>query len=147
MRRRGEGRADADTTDGGSGALLTMTSFFDAIAAGDYDEVETHLNAGADPNAPGSANLPPLHAAVAASEGELLRLLASRGADLERRDGWKRTALMLAAASNEVECAEMLVALGADPAEAQELAGDNEELLANPYYLGLNRPRATGDEY
>ena len=107
-----------------------MTSFFDAIAAGDYDEVETHLNAGADPNAPGSANLPPLHAAVAASEGELIRLLASRGADLERRDGWRRTALMLAAASNEVECAEMLVALGADPAEAQELAGDNEELLA-----------------
>ena len=64
----------------------TMTSFFDAIAAGDYDEVETHLNAGADPNAPGPANLPPLHAAVAASEGELIRLLASRGADLERRE-------------------------------------------------------------
>ena len=28
-----------------------------------------------------------------------------------------------------------------------DVGTDNEELLANPYYLGLNRPRATGDEY
>ncbi|WP_328807718.1 ankyrin repeat domain-containing protein [Nonomuraea antri] len=53
--------------------------------------------------------------AAAAGDAAAVREAVTEGADLEARDGNRRTALLLAAAADHVEVAQILVAAGADP--------------------------------
>ncbi|MEV0581430.1 ankyrin repeat domain-containing protein [Nonomuraea sp. NPDC050310] len=53
--------------------------------------------------------------AAAAGDAAAVREAVNEGADLEARNGQRRTALLLAASADHVEVAQILVAAGADP--------------------------------
>ncbi|WP_327087827.1 ankyrin repeat domain-containing protein [Nonomuraea sp. NBC_01738] len=53
--------------------------------------------------------------AAAAGDAAAVREAVTEGANLEARDGRRRTALLLASAADHVEVAQILVAAGADP--------------------------------
>lgn len=53
--------------------------------------------------------------AAAAGDAAAVREAVMEGANLEARDGQRRTALLLAAAADHVDVAQILVAAGADP--------------------------------
>jgi hypothetical protein len=81
------------------------------------------LQAGADVNAPDSAQRTPLHMAVERADAALVKILLDHHARLTSRDrtGW--TPLHHAAAKNLVAIARLLLDAGADPNYPSELGG------------------------
>ncbi|MEV1001469.1 ankyrin repeat domain-containing protein [Nonomuraea sp. NPDC050202] len=69
-----------------------------------------------------------LLAAAARGDAAAVRNALRSGADIEARDGRRRTALLLAAAADHVEVAEVLVEAGADP-DAQDARQDTPWLV------------------
>jgi ankyrin repeat protein len=74
------------------------------------------IDAGADLDEGGSAEMAPLHAATVNNHLEVLRLLLDAGAKVDVRDAWGRTPLHYAAGEGHTEAAEALIASGADRA-------------------------------
>lgn len=90
-------------------ARLTQTPLARAVELDASDAVALLLAAGADVNA---GNLSPLECAV--PHLPMVRLLTARGADVNRRDGWRRTPLHVAAiADSHAEVVRHLIACGA----------------------------------
>jgi truncated hemoglobin YjbI len=99
-----------------------------AAAAGSLDVVELLLQLGADPNTTDEAGHAPLYCVgnecSADTGGDVVRLLAQRGANLDAQDGVKRcTALHMAARRGNVSVARALLDCGAD-IEARDSVGD-----------------------
>ncbi|MFC4122936.1 ankyrin repeat domain-containing protein [Nonomuraea zeae] len=69
-----------------------------------------------------------LLAGAARGDAVAVRDALGSGADVEARDGQRRTALLLAAAADHVEAATVLVAAGADP-NAQDFRHDTPWLV------------------
>ncbi|MGV9773499.1 ankyrin repeat domain-containing protein [Streptosporangium sp. NPDC003464] len=69
-----------------------------------------------------------LLAGAARGDAAEVRDALQSGADVEARDGQRRTALLLASAADHVEVAEVLVAAGADP-DAADLKHDTPWLV------------------
>eukprot|EP00695_Tsukubamonas_globosa_P002165 TRINITY_DN3264_c0_g1_i1.p1 TRINITY_DN3264_c0_g1~~TRINITY_DN3264_c0_g1_i1.p1 ORF type:complete len:242 (+),score=72.44 TRINITY_DN3264_c0_g1_i1:92-817(+) len=88
-----------------------------AVAEGTADEVRALLDGGADVNAaepgPEEEGLAPIHVAVMWNRLDLVDLLVSRGADMERPTDMGDTPLAMAANGGQWEMAQRLIALGA----------------------------------
>jgi hypothetical protein len=117
--RRGSGReyvtAHPELARASYGPNRTL--LHDAAGMGDAAMVRLLLDLGADPNGVGEHT--PLYwvgnACMAESGGEMVRLLAAAGADVNRQEGPKRaTALHMAARRNHVHVAAALLDCGAD---------------------------------
>lgn len=78
----------------------------------DHGRLEAVLARAVGAESPADANAALLRAA-AAGDADAVALALRAGADLEARDGQRRTALLLAATHDHVEVARVLVALGA----------------------------------
>lgn len=116
---------------GAAGAARADTYFSDLTRAairGEAEKVEAILAWGADPNHRGWLGLSPLAAAMrsCAVTPAVVYALLKAGADVEARSGMGETPLMLAWQMGRREIAEMLLALGADPA-ARNIHGDSAE--------------------
>lgn len=117
------------------------TSLFDAIRSADIDEVTRALARGADVRSRdptfGADAETPLIAAASCGQDAVVKLLLSRGADVNVRSGSGWTALMRACNAGHIECARLLLAAGADPnlrndegySALGRIAGDVPELI------------------
>lgn len=93
----------------GSAALAAR-----AVETGDEALLERELKAGVDPNlAPGG--VPWLHVAAARGDIAGIRLLLRHGAEVNRCDLIRRTALHAAAGAGQADAARELLRAGADP--------------------------------
>jgi hypothetical protein len=96
-----------------------------AAIRGEAEKVEAILRWGGNPNHRGWLDLAPLAAAMrsCATTPEVIYALVKGGADIEVRSGIGATPLMIAWQTGRADLAEMLLALGADPA-ARNVYGD-----------------------
>ena len=94
-----------------------QTPLIGALLHNDAAEAARLLQQGADPNEGRFAGLPPVILAAARQDVELVRLMATKGADLNVRDRSGATALMWGAFNDSGDAAmvEALIILGADP--------------------------------
>jgi ankyrin repeat protein len=90
------------------------TAWLIAILAGDIAKAELLLVRGANPDARGRCDEPPLHYAIDGRHPEMLRWLLARGQDVEQQDEFGTTPLIHAAEESQEECVEILLAAGAD---------------------------------
>jgi len=99
-------------------------AFIEAVRAGQLEEVQRLLDAGADVNATGNATsgswwynqAPAITHAVLTDHSDVVRLLIAHGADLNMGEkGYGDTALHTAAHLNNVEIVKILLESGADP--------------------------------
>src|SRR5262245_33327062 len=93
------------------------TPLIGALLHNDAAEAQRLIEQGADPNQGRFVGFPPVFLAVVRQELNLLRTMASKGADLNFRDRSGSTALMWAAFNEYGDAAvvEELLKLGADP--------------------------------
>jgi hypothetical protein len=106
-----------------------------AVASGrDVASMKRMLDAGLDPNAHDSAGYTPLVAAARAGNGEMIRLLTSRGADPNLRDAavnaW--TPLLHAIHKSQPAAIAALLDAGADP-NATDRSGTTPLMMAAGY--------------
>lgn len=91
-------------------------NLFAAVTSKDLTALTAMVERGADVNARNDAGQTPLMLAATQSGSEkLIELLVFQGADIRARDKSGMTALMHAAAKGDVQNAEQLLQLGADP--------------------------------
>lgn len=83
-------------------------------ASGGCDEAAGLIADGADPGAPGTGGMTPLHLAAASGNAGMASLLAEAGADVAARDDKGRTPLHWAAFRGHIRACEALVVAGAD---------------------------------
>ena len=120
-----DGDADLATAEAGDGFYpLGLGAFFGHRAC-----VAALLARGADVHqrAANPLQVQPLHAAMVAGDGEIVRALLDAGADVDARQQAGVTPLMGAAANGSVELVRMLLDAGADPSlrdEAGRTAAD-----------------------
>ena len=90
----------------------------EAVKEGDAARVRELLDDGADVNvresSPDRLQYTPLHWAAYLGEQSLVRLLVSRGAELESEDPWYSTPLYLAAEQGHLEIVKNLAELGSE---------------------------------
>jgi len=98
------------------------TPLLGALLHNDSGEAKRLLEAGADPNEGRFIGFPPVLLAVVRQDLELVRLMASKGADLTVTDPSGSTALMWAAFNEygDAELVQELLRLGADPSAANK---------------------------
>ncbi len=94
---------------------MTKENLFAAIEKRDPDGVRQALDAGADPDARDSLDLPALWRAVGQGERDIVALLLEAGARVDARTAQGNTPLMLAAARGDAKLARLLLDAGADP--------------------------------
>jgi uncharacterized protein len=104
-----------------------------AAFLGGPEVVALLLQAGADPDddADNPARVRPVHAAVAARDGESLQLLLEAGADPNVRQQGGFTPLHAAAHADEPELAQLLLEHGADPALTTDDGRDAAKIAAD----------------
>lgn len=93
---------------------LKNASLFDAVWAGDIQEVNYYLTQNVSLNK-NEKHIPPLNAAVYLEHFEIAKALLEKGAnvhEMEDESGW--TALHEAAAKNRIDFAQLLIQYGAD---------------------------------
>jgi ankyrin len=91
-----------------------------AAQAGNIEMMKVFLDNGGDVNAGGSSGETPLHHAAKAGQEKVVRLLLERRADVSVRDTFfGHTALTLAAVGGHEAVEQILIANGADPADAR----------------------------
>lgn len=89
---------------------------WEAVLSGNEDLVASLLDAGADIDEPYGGYLrSPLHMAAERGHGNLVRLLARRGARVDLPDMYGQTALIMAALYDQAEAVRALLEAGADP--------------------------------
>lgn len=98
-----------------------------AVQEGDAARVQELLNEGADVNVRETSNdrlqYTPLHWAAFLGNQSIVRLLISRGGDVEAKDPWYSTPLYLAAEQGHVGIVESLLSLGAEVNVKSEMLG------------------------
>jgi ankyrin repeat protein len=106
-----------------------------ASALGPPEVVVALLDAGADPQTPGSGGLAPLHQAVLSGQVEITRILLQRGAKVDARDNLGRTPLLTFASGSidNLDVVKILLQAGADPNAVQQ--GDETSVLE---YIALH---------
>jgi cytohesin len=133
-------------------AALPPQGGFSALHAaareGDMPQLETLLNAAADPNQADDRGITALHLAAFFGHEQAARLLIEHGARLDVRDQQQRTPLYYALCGRQAELVHYLLECGAEAALADR-TGWNAPALAvhldNPKLLALcarNTPRA-----
>jgi ankyrin repeat protein len=107
---------------------------FDAVEAGDIDEVRTLLDGEADVNATNPERetshgtpltrpyVTPLHQAAERANTDMVKLLLDHGAAVDGHDGYGNTPLFWAVWDNHTEVVKLLLDSGAD-ANAKNSAG------------------------
>lgn len=102
------------------GASLEATDYWGrtpwlvSLLAGDLRVAGLLRDLGANVNARGWCQAPPLHYAVLGHHPEVVRFLLEIGQDVEQKDEFGATALMCAVEEQDIECARLLIAAGAD---------------------------------
>ncbi|OXV05084.1 hypothetical protein Egran_07148 [Elaphomyces granulatus] len=97
---------------------------FDAVRGGDVVGAGLALDQGANPNAANYADflLTPLMGATQSGQVVMARLLLERGAQIDGKDAFERTALICAATAGQAEVVRLLLERGADVhANAKEI--------------------------
>ena len=115
------------------GDLLT------AVVLGDIVSVRTKLRE--DPKlaaAEFARGITPLHAAMIVQEEAIAELLIDKGADVDAVDAWKRTPLLYAIRSHDLDLVKLLIKAGADPEKARD--SENTRML-----LPLEHAAGVGD--
>ena len=132
----------------------SRTPWLVALLAGDLTRVKLLRDLGANVNARGFCQAPPLHYAVGGHHPQIVRFLLEIGQDIEQKDKFGATALMCAVEDHDVECVRLLIGAGADvnveSGGGHVLAGattpEMVQLLlgagANPRYLSQAGHRA-----
>jgi ankyrin repeat protein len=100
------------------------------ITAMSEGRVTRGLNAGASPSNPDHEGVPPLIRATTQGRFDLVRLLVARGAPIDDRDAFGRTALHRAAERGEIEIMDWLIHSGADVAAQTYPEGDTPAHMA-----------------
>jgi ankyrin repeat protein len=90
------------------------TAWLIAILVGDIAKARLLLERGANPNARGWCDHPPLHYAIDGRHPRMLRWLLANGQEVEQQDRFGTPALIHAAEGAQLECVEILLAAGAD---------------------------------
>ena len=104
-----EAGADADVTN-----VYGATPLGEAVNVANTALVALLLDAGADPNAPNAEGQTALMLATRTGVPPIAELLVAHGADVNAQEAWKgQTALMWAAADNQVEMVAFLLDQGA----------------------------------
>ncbi|UCG39380.1 MAG: ankyrin repeat domain-containing protein [bacterium] len=96
------------------GTVLGHHDIFGPASSGDLQRLEYVLNAEPElVNVISKAGLTPLHTAVIGGHGEAVRLLVSRGADINARDSGMNTPLHWAALAGDADLVRLLLDEGA----------------------------------
>lgn len=98
-----------------------------AVAIGDLEEVQKHLDEGLDPNARDARDA--VEQAIRIGRDDVLATLLGAGLDPDRRLAYDNSLLLHAALYGRRACVKRLLAAGADPDATNEL-GETADLLA-----------------
>ncbi|KZS87127.1 ankyrin [Sistotremastrum niveocremeum HHB9708] len=121
---------------------------FDLARKGDKDTLETYLNAGLPPNLTNSSGNTLLMLAAYSGHAPLVRLLHSKGADVDRLNDRGQSPLAGAIFKGEDEVVKTLVELGADPTKGEPNARDAVKVFGAKQYeelLGVS-PSSANEE-
>jgi ankyrin repeat protein len=91
----------------------SRTAWLVALLAGDLEKAKLLKARGADMNARGRCDTPPLHYAVRGHHAEIVRWLLDEGQDIDQQDQFLNTALSVAVEEDDLACAEVLLAAAA----------------------------------
>lgn len=117
--------AGLDVPDGGvqstDPVIPTYPNIMHAVARGDAEDVQRHIQAGTDINAPQNG-WTPLQQATVRGKTEIAAILLENGAEVDARTGSQKTSLIFSAERNFKELTEVLLKHGAD-VNAQDNTG------------------------
>jgi ankyrin repeat protein len=95
---------------------LSRTAWLIALLTGDIAKAQLLREQGADPAARGHCGCPPLFYAIQGHHPDMLCWLLREGADVNQSDEFGATALIEAVEHNDIDCVNILLDAGADPA-------------------------------
>jgi hypothetical protein len=121
----GSGDEKSGRTMDGSVHLLAEPALFNAVIAGDIDEIKRIIDAGAKLDAVGALDRTPLHMAAFYGRTKIAELLIAHGADVNARDQIAMTPLHAAVISGE-----RAAALAGEPAVVPLLLDGKADLQA-----------------
>jgi ankyrin repeat protein len=112
-------RDDVERLVSGGAALedvdyWSRTAWLVALLAGDREKAELLAARGANVDARGRCDTPPLHYAVAGHHPEIVRWLLDNDQEVDQQDEFLKTPLAVAVEEDDVACADVLLAAGAD---------------------------------
>ena len=142
----GSGDEKIGQTMDGNAHLLAEPVLFNAIIAGNFDEVKRIINAGAKLDAVGALDRTPLHMAAFYGRTKIIELLIANGADVNAKDHTAMTPLHAAVISGERAAAlageQAVVALLLDR-QANLQAKNEEGQTALHLAAATGQPRLT----
>lgn len=111
---------------------LGHSTFCYAAAKGNPEFVAILLDAGADINAPAYSGFCPIHyACIKSSNSKIIKLLASKGANLEKKSNDGSTALRLSVIRGHATNAKAMLNLGVNPFTAFKDIDDIKRFFKN----------------